>query len=365
MKVAIDARTLGSRPSGVGMYLNDFLKELVRYSEFEFILLTDVAESEYINYFRQQGIEVRAQGKAVYKSAGVYAYFMFVQKQLDAIQPELFWEVNTVIPIRLRGRFRTMITIHDMFPVEYVEYFGRVYSLYFKYSLAKTLRHTDLILYNSEQTRKTTEKLFPRAKEIANCNAYIIANPLRDQWETRDKGYLLYVGNMEKRKGVDLLLKAYVAYRQLGGRKQLVLAGKMQEPDIEAMLRETMQKTEGITYLDYVTHDKKHELFADCSCFVFPSKAEGFGMPVIEVMKFKKPILVGNLDIYDEIIGPCVNEFDLHGPESVQIENLARAMMDYEPSVDGPSYETVVARYAPGKLGKRVRDFVLQECEGI
>ena len=39
MKIAVDARTLGSRPSGVGMYLNDFLKELIKYKEFEFILL--------------------------------------------------------------------------------------------------------------------------------------------------------------------------------------------------------------------------------------------------------------------------------------------------------------------------------------
>ena len=33
MKVAIDARTLGSRPSGVGMYLNDFLKQLIKYKD--------------------------------------------------------------------------------------------------------------------------------------------------------------------------------------------------------------------------------------------------------------------------------------------------------------------------------------------
>ena len=35
MKIAVDARTLGSRPSGVGMYLNDFLKELIKYRTFD------------------------------------------------------------------------------------------------------------------------------------------------------------------------------------------------------------------------------------------------------------------------------------------------------------------------------------------
>ena len=46
LKIAVDARTLGSRPSGVGMYLNDFLEQLITYDEFEWILFTDVKESE-------------------------------------------------------------------------------------------------------------------------------------------------------------------------------------------------------------------------------------------------------------------------------------------------------------------------------
>lgn len=358
MKIAIDARTLGSRPSGVGMYLNDFLKELMKYKEFEFVLLSDVAESEYILYFKSEGIEVRTQGKPTYRSAGVYSYFSFIQKQLDEIKPVIFWEVNTIIPIRLKGDFKTMITIHDMFPIEYVEYFGRIYNLYFRHNLNKTLKYTDMILYNSEQTRKTTEKIFPRARKIANCNAYIIANPLKDVWETMDKGYLLYVGNMEKRKGVDLLLKAYLRYAELGGTRRLILAGKMQEEDIQQLLYRTMEETDGISYLDYVTHDKKHELFADCSLFVFPSKAEGFGMPIIEVMKFKKPVLVGNLDIYKEIVGNCVNIFDLSGSEEQQIDNLAHAMLKYNTDIDEKAYEDAIARYSPHKLGKRVRDFV-------
>lgn len=61
---------------------------------------------------------------------------------------------------------------------------------------------------------------------------------------------------MEKRKGVDLLLKGYRRYRELGGTKELILAGKMQEDDIDSLLKQTMAQTKGITYLDYVTHDK-------------------------------------------------------------------------------------------------------------
>lgn len=362
MKIAVDARTLGSRPSGIGMYLNDFLKQLMKYKEFEFILISDVAESENIQYFEKAGIRVCTWGRHVYKSAGVYSYFRFVQRVLNELRPDVFWEVNTLIPIHLKGSFKIMITIHDMFPIEYVEYFGNIYSLYFKHSLVKTLKKTDMILYNSEQTKYTTEEIFKNAVNIPNCNAYIISNPLTQEWDVKDEGYLLYVGNMEKRKGVDLLIKAYLRYRKKGGTKRLVLAGKMQETEIEQMLHTAKEQTDGITYLSYVDNQKKYELYAACSCFVFPSKAEGFGMPVLEIMKFKKPVLVSNLDIFSEIVGGCVNRFDIKCSEQQQIENLAEAMEGYNANVDEDQYKSVMARYAPDVLGGIVREFILKEA---
>ena len=86
-------------------------------------------------------------------------------------------------------------------------------------------------------------------------------------------------------------------------------------------------------------------------------------MPLIEGMKFKKPILVGNLDIYDEIRGTEVNKFDLNCDERQQIENLANAMLNFSSSVNETAYEETVARYSPDRLGKIVRDFILSEMK--
>jgi len=163
---------------------------------------------------------------------------------------------------------------------------------------------------------------------------------------------------MEKRKGVDLLLKGYKEYRNRGGKARLILAGKMQEEDIRILLETTQQEVDGLDYMDYVTHDKKQELFSNCECFVFPSKAEGFGMPILEVMKYYKPILVSNLEVYDEIIGDCVNEFIINVTENEQISNLSEAMMTYSNKVDKILYDQVLGRYLPEKLGGIVRKFI-------
>lgn len=367
MKIAVDARTLGSKPSGIGMYLNDFLVELSKYDKYEWVLITDVAESEYIKKFQFMGLEVRALGRPIYNSAEVYKYFSFVKKQLAEIKPDIFWEVNTIIPVRLRGRFKTMITIHDMFPIDYVEYFGRIYSVYFKYNLKKTLKHTDMILYNSEQTKITTEGHYPEAKKIPNCNAYIISNPLTHVEPIKDEDYFLYVGNMEKRKGVDLLIKGYKRYREKGGKRPLVLAGKMQEDDIQELLENALTSVEGLSYLGYVSHSTRYNLYNNCSCFVFPTKAEGFGMPVLEVMKHYKHILVSDLPIFNEIVGDCISRFNIDGTEEEQIESLSDGMLSMDvrianSTVDKQAYENNLALYTPQRLGELLMNFIDTEA---
>ncbi|MGI5990260.1 MAG: glycosyltransferase family 4 protein [Lachnospiraceae bacterium] len=365
IRIAADARNLGSRPSGVGMYFYDFLKILGKDERFEFILLTDVQTSEYMKQCRGAGMEVRAYGTAVNVSSAVFRYFRWIKKELETVRPDLFWEVNSLIPVRLGGNFRTMITIHDMFPLEYPQYVGRVYSLYFRLALRRTLKDTDMILYNSEQTRKSTLNFFPQAAEKKSADSYIIAHPLRIRRDLTDQNYFLYVGNMELRKGVDILLKAYEKYRSGGGKRPLVLAGKIQEEPIGGLIRQMQEKVPGITYKNYVPHEEKHALYAACSCFVFPSRAEGFGMPVIEVMKFYKPVIVSDLPIYNEIEGPGVlRTSPWSGTDEERISALASSLAafdaDPDKSVDRAKYDEVIGRYSPERLGRIVSDFIVE-----
>ena len=227
LKIAVDARTLGSRPSGVGMYLNDFLEQLITYDEFEWILLQMLKR---VNILRDLRLEESRllNGESLYIKVSECMHILhLLRSELKQVKPDIFWEVNSIIPINLSGSFKTLITIHDMFPIQYVRYFGKIYSYYFKFNLGVTLRHTDMILYNSEQTKDDTEMYFPKAKKIPSCNAYIISNPLTRYVPPKDENYFLYVGNMEKRKGVDILIKAYRRYREEGGTRPLILAGKM------------------------------------------------------------------------------------------------------------------------------------------
>lgn len=374
MKLLIDARSLGSHPSGVGIYLYDFLKEMIKQDSFEITLLSDVALSSEMQWLAQQNIPIITYGKQIAQSAGVFQYFKFIQDSLDYYQPDLFWEPNNLIPVPLRRYTgKIMVTIHDIFPITQPEHHGFLYPKYFRYGMKQTLKQADLITYNSVETKCETESRFPQAKTIPHIVSYIIVNKpdLSDAPVTPDvlfsktkvdgEDFFLYIGNLEKRKGTDLLLKAYEKYRTLGGEKKLYLGGRIREAEIQQLFDRIQEEIPGIVSLGYVGNEEKNALFRYCSGFLFPSRAEGFGIPVVEAMHFNKPILASDLSIFHEIVGDAISYFDCSGTEEEQIQNLAEAMLQLK-SADFEAYSTVTRRYLPCQLGKDFCDYIKKEC---
>lgn len=372
MKIVIDARALGSSPSGVGIYAFNYLKELVN-TEHKIILLTDVETSEEMAYMRERNIEIISYGAKVYRSAQIFKYFSFVKRTLCEIQPEIFWEPNILIPSKLAGyRGKVMITIHDMFPVAQVQYFGWKYGTYFRVLLKRTIKRTDIVLYNSAETKDESEHYFPELGTKKNHILYVIVPRIELSDRTKEcegcrniqgQEYFLYLGNMEKRKGVDLLLDAYIRYRQNGGTKALVLAGKSREKDIDEKIAVMVSCCDKIFYFGYVSDEEKQYLYQNCFCFLFPSMAEGFGICVLEAMNYYKPIIASDLSIFREIVGGYINYFPLEGGRVAQIKNLSQKMLHSLGQVDHEGYDEVMTRYVPGKLGRQMDDIVKEARE--
>ncbi len=327
MKIAVDARTMASRPSGVGNYLSDFLKALFQRKEFDVILICDVAESEAIRFFLGHSVPVFCYGKRVFRSAGVFAYFSYVRKILLSEKPDCFWEPNNLFPFPLTGfHGKVILTVHDLFPITMPQYYSRRYRFYFRTCIRMSLKQADAVLYNSQETKRVTEEYFPFLKQKSSFVSYLIV-PKPPAKEVIDEGFFLYIGNLEKRKGTDLLLNAWCSYREKGGERPLYLAGNIREKGIAALLHEAEGRFADIRYLGYVTDEEKYDLLSRCHCFVFPSRAEGFGLPPLEAVSYGKPVLVSDLPIFREILGTEVHTFPLCNNKNKQIEHLADTLL--------------------------------------
>ena len=354
MKIAIDARSIGYKPSGVGMYACYYIKELLK-SDWEVVLLTDVIVSDDIRSFRKEGVKIISYGKAVYQSMEVLNYFRFVSRQLRMLQPDIFWEPNVLIPNDLTGyKGQVMTTVHDIFPITHGDYFDWKYRVYFWTALWWTLRKADIVTFNSKETGRRVMAAFPFVKKKKHHILYaIIPRVCYQREKSQDHNYILYVGNMEKRKGVDLLLDAYEEYRKRGGQMGLVLAGKSRERDIDDKIARMTARYDSVDYRGYIGDAEKRKLYEECACFVFPSMAEGFGICVVEAMNYYKPIIVSDLSIFKEIVGDCICYFSLEGGREKQISNLCESMFHYNYKVVQDDYDKVIEKYTFERLGQQ------------
>lgn len=114
--------------------------------------------------------------------------------------------------------------------------------------------------------------------------------------------YVLYIGNIEPRKNIEQLIKAMEcrAVRELG--LPLVIAGKPAWNFKDAM--SAIESSVDIIYLGFVSDNDRAALMQKCALFVFPSRYEGFGFPVLEAMAAGAPVLTTKNGALRDIAGP-------------------------------------------------------------
>lgn len=361
MILLIDARNMGSKPSGIGMYAYNWVKAISKNDHIEVHVIVDVIESNQIKELQSEGkVAIHCMGMYSNKSLSVFKYFKYVQKIINEVKPDIFWEVNNLAPIKLKNPYgEYIVTIHDMFPITMPDCFGKIYPHYFRYGVGKTIKSVDGIIYISNYSKKEVEKYFPRAKGKKNLVGYIIIPPIPNM-NVEASDFFLYMGNLEKRKGVDILLDAYEGYVKAVGSKELILAGKVREEDIDEKLKEMSKRTPGLKYLGYVDEETRTRLYRECGCFVFPSRAEGFGMPLIEAMQCGKPVIASDLEIFKELVGDAIETFELNddGEDAIRLCNKMLTM-----NLDNINLDSLVKeseKYSEEALNKRFVNF-LQE----
>jgi glycosyltransferase involved in cell wall biosynthesis len=121
-----------------------------------------------------------------------------------------------------------------------------------------------------------------------------------------DRPFLLHLSRMAPSKNIEAILTMAAAWPS----KPIVLAGATSSytSDVQRMVAE--RKLGNVTVRLDLDEAEKAWLYAHCEGFVFPSLAEGFGLPPIEAMHFGKPVFLSRLTSLPEVGGDVANYFD-------------------------------------------------------
>ena len=135
-----------------------------------------------------------------------------------------------------------------------------------------------------------------------------------------DKPYFLYVGNFKPHKNLNNLIDAFILLpKEVRDNYRLIVAGGL-EGDLSA-IRSVIKERKlegkivsipgGINRKDVIT------LLNKASAFIFPSLAEGFGMPPIEAMAAGIPVISSNVAPMTEVLGDAALFFDPYSPDDM------------------------------------------------
>lgn len=175
---------------------------------------------------------------------------------------------------------------------------------------------------------------------------------------------LVSVGRLSHEKGHDVLLRALADVRSSGLDATLVLVGDGPERARLESLRESLGLMEAVEFVGLLAHERLPEAYAAADAFVLPSRAEGFGVALVEAMATGLPAVAtrsgGPEDIVlpdDGILVPADDAPALADGIAAVIENRAR----YDPrAIASRTYQ----RFSPRAVGARLVRFYAEALAG-
>jgi glycosyltransferase involved in cell wall biosynthesis len=176
----------------------------------------------------------------------------------------------------------------------------------------RILRRADGVIAVSESTRQDAIRILQLAPEKIRVIHHGIAEEFfsvtRQDAEAAcrrlglSRPYLLFVGTIEPRKNLDLLLDAYAGLPQPTRQEfDLIVAGPRGWASPRTVAR--LGAIPGVRYLGYVSEADLPGLFAGATAFVYPSLYEGFGFPVVQAMAAGTPVITSAVSALPEVTG--------------------------------------------------------------
>jgi glycosyltransferase involved in cell wall biosynthesis len=218
-----------------------------------------------------------------------------------------------LIPAR---RAAQVVTIHDLDFLDHPEHARAEIKRDYAALAGSHARRADHVVVNSKHTAADVQnRLGVPADRITVCY------PGAPAWHTRlaepPDGYLLFLGALEPRKNLGVLLDAYERLiHQMPSVPPLVLAGKAGADAKLIMARVADRPLAGRVQLPgYISAGERETLFSRAIAFVMPSHTEGFGMPVVEAMKMGVPVIAADRGALPEVAGSAAHFFE---PDDVE-----------------------------------------------
>ena len=216
---------------------------------------------------------------------------------------------------RYKGRAKIVVTIHDLIPdMMWRGVRGARVRSQRKYDLA----HCDAIIAVSENTKRDLVRMYG-VDEGKVTVVYHGFDPAAQHAAADAKAggeYVLYVGKRGGYKNSDFFLREMAPLLREDKELRIVMTGRGLNPDEIRLCREC--GIDGRVEARFFSDEELPSLYANARCFVYPSKYEGFGIPILESFAAGCPAVLANASCFPEVGGDAALYFDADDGETMR-----------------------------------------------
>jgi glycosyltransferase involved in cell wall biosynthesis len=314
--VVIDADVLGRRRTGDESYVSALLNELGKLDHG--LRLAAVTRRPELVPEGVEAIKLDARSQILRMSVGM-------PRLLRRLRPRLAHFQHVVAPW---CPCPAVVTIHDLSFERHPELMGRRDRLVFRTMVPRSVRQAARVLAVSEWTKRDLVEHYgiPEQKIVVTPNGI---DSLFEPNGARRNGapYVLFVGTLQPRKDP---LAALEALALVDADLRLVLVGPDKGSGAEARRRASKLGLHGrVEFAGHVEKQELAELYRGAACLVFPSRYEGFGLPVVEAMASGTPVVATAAGSIPEIAGDAAVLVEPGDPVALA-GGIERALADRE-----------------------------------
>ncbi|WP_018616294.1 glycosyltransferase family 4 protein [Segetibacter koreensis] len=372
MKIAFDAKRAYQNATGLGHYSRTLISSLASfYSSEDYYLCAPKVTNRFATE-RFKNVENITPGDFLSKKFKSAWRSSWVKKDLKKRGIDIYHGLSNEIPFRIQNTsVRSVVTIHDLiferYPQQYNWLDVQIYRQKFKYAC----RNADQIIAISQQTKEDIIDLYkipeykitvcyqscePRfAKTISEMDKLRI----KEIYELPDC-FFLYVGSMIERKN---LLNICKALHELKGKLEIPLVVIGSGGAYKQKVKEYLRKYEidkKVLFLSETDQAKISVNFQSSTDFpaiyqlssglIYPSVFEGFGLPVLEALWSRVPVITSNISCLPETGGDAAYYVDPHSPSQI-----AEGMLQL-------ATNTTLVKEMQEKGWKHAQNFTAQKC---
>lgn len=320
MKIGFDAKRAYHNYTGLGNYSRDLIKNLLdTYPENEYVLYSPkLANNPRFKFIEgKDNIVVKYPETQFHKTFKGLWRSINLEKFLLNDGIELYHGLSNEIPRKRKfkqNQLKYVVTIHDLifkrYPRTYRSIDRRIYNVKFKYAA----KNSDLVIAISEQTKKDLVdfyKVDPNKIEVIyqTCHSNFRKKYTEEEVKAVKVKYnlpdqfLLNVGTIETRKNLHAILQAIPLMQN--NIPIYVVGRKTKYFNFIKVQMQKLKIPEGrIRFLHNVSVDELPVFYQMASVFIYPSFFEGFGIPIIEALYSKTPVITTQGGCFPEAGGP-------------------------------------------------------------